>query len=208
MSYTKQTWDTTSYVTPTRMNHIESGIADDCVQKTGDTMTGVLNISPETTNDALVIKRTHTNTQSQMAEAVLGNNIPEGTAGSCYGAIALWAKSAKFARVQATNITGDRTLELPDKSGTLVITDDIPLESISGDYSGDLNNFKCGMVLTNNQTTNVPDTSNAAWIVFSDVKLYEGNAFGIQLAFGFNPSVIYARRRWATWKEWKRIDNV
>lgn len=26
MSYSKQTWDTTSYVTPTRMNHIEDGI--------------------------------------------------------------------------------------------------------------------------------------------------------------------------------------
>ena len=26
MSYAKQTWDTTSYVTPTRMNHIEDGI--------------------------------------------------------------------------------------------------------------------------------------------------------------------------------------
>ena len=26
MAYSKQTWDTTSYVTPTRMNHIEEGI--------------------------------------------------------------------------------------------------------------------------------------------------------------------------------------
>lgn len=26
MSYSKQTWDTTSYVNPTRMNHIEDGI--------------------------------------------------------------------------------------------------------------------------------------------------------------------------------------
>lgn len=28
MAYEKQTWDTTSYVTPTRMNHIEDGIED------------------------------------------------------------------------------------------------------------------------------------------------------------------------------------
>ena len=27
MAYSKQTWDTTSYVNPTRMNHIENGIA-------------------------------------------------------------------------------------------------------------------------------------------------------------------------------------
>ena len=28
MAYSKQTWDTTSYVNPTRVNHIEDGIAD------------------------------------------------------------------------------------------------------------------------------------------------------------------------------------
>jgi len=28
MAYSKQTWDTTSYVNPTRMNHIEDGIAN------------------------------------------------------------------------------------------------------------------------------------------------------------------------------------
>lgn len=28
MAYSKQTWDTTSYVNPTRMNHIEEGIYD------------------------------------------------------------------------------------------------------------------------------------------------------------------------------------
>ena len=28
MSYSKQTWDTTSYVNPTRMNYIEQGIYD------------------------------------------------------------------------------------------------------------------------------------------------------------------------------------
>lgn len=28
MAYSKQTWDTTSYVNPTRMNHIEDGIYD------------------------------------------------------------------------------------------------------------------------------------------------------------------------------------
>ena len=32
MAYSKQTWDTTSYVNPTRMNHIEDGIAD-CATK-------------------------------------------------------------------------------------------------------------------------------------------------------------------------------
>lgn len=36
MAYSKQTWDTTSYVNPTRMNHIEQGIydVDNKIQKT------------------------------------------------------------------------------------------------------------------------------------------------------------------------------
>lgn len=32
MAYSKQTWDTTSYVNPTRMNHIEQGIYDGSVK--------------------------------------------------------------------------------------------------------------------------------------------------------------------------------
>ena len=32
MAYSKQTWDTTSYVNPTRMNHIEQGIADNAFE--------------------------------------------------------------------------------------------------------------------------------------------------------------------------------
>lgn len=35
MAYSKQTWDTTSYVNPTRMNHIEDGI--ETAQATADT---------------------------------------------------------------------------------------------------------------------------------------------------------------------------
>lgn len=33
MAYSKQTWDTTSYVNPTRMNHIEDGIEQACSQR-------------------------------------------------------------------------------------------------------------------------------------------------------------------------------
>lgn len=36
MAYSKQTWDTTSYVNPTRMNHIEDGIYDISSQQDED----------------------------------------------------------------------------------------------------------------------------------------------------------------------------
>ena len=40
MAYSKQTWDTTSYVNPTRMNHIEQGIYD--AQETADSKSNLV----------------------------------------------------------------------------------------------------------------------------------------------------------------------
>ena len=44
MAYSKQNWDTTSYVNPTRMNHIEDGI-ESADLTSGGTITGTLNIN-------------------------------------------------------------------------------------------------------------------------------------------------------------------
>lgn len=41
MAYSKQTWDTTSYVNPTRMNHIEDGIASASTADGTDYSSGV-----------------------------------------------------------------------------------------------------------------------------------------------------------------------
>lgn len=55
MSYTKQTWDTTSYVNPTRMNHIEQGIYDAVkyVERwTGDLTSGISCTVPTLANSS------------------------------------------------------------------------------------------------------------------------------------------------------------
>lgn len=105
MSYSKQTWDTTSYVNPTRMNHIESGIADDCVQKTGDTMTGNLNIDTGDSNNSKIN---------------LGGS-------QSYGAIRLYAgNTGKRVEIYPSVLSGNRSIELPDKSGTLALSGDAP----------------------------------------------------------------------------------
>ena len=44
MAYSKQTWDTTSYVNPTRMNHMEDGI-ESADFSNGGSITGTLNIT-------------------------------------------------------------------------------------------------------------------------------------------------------------------
>ena len=53
MAYSKQTWDTTSYVNPTRMNHIEDGIADAPNEAKNLLFKTVSNISITTDNDGL-----------------------------------------------------------------------------------------------------------------------------------------------------------
>ena len=51
MAYSKQTWDTTSYVNPTRMNHMEDGIYDALPKSdiVTDTITGQTNASGNVT---------------------------------------------------------------------------------------------------------------------------------------------------------------
>lgn len=61
MAYSKQTWDTTSYVNPTRMNHIEDGIeAVDGKTK----LTSLVNLSVNLTTNYFIIAGI-TNEQNQ-----------------------------------------------------------------------------------------------------------------------------------------------
>lgn len=55
MAYSKQTWDTTSYVNPTRMNHIEDGIAGVLNWTLVGSQTGNTDVSLPSTFNELVI---------------------------------------------------------------------------------------------------------------------------------------------------------
>lgn len=94
MSYQKQTWDTTSYVNPTRMNHIENGIADECVQKSGDTMSGTLQLGDSSARGEL---------------RIMGNDKTH------YGS---------FYNSSAEALTGNRRYSLPNKEGTIALKSD------------------------------------------------------------------------------------
>lgn len=62
----------------------------------------------------------------------IGNNTAEGTDGNSYGELYLYSKSSKYAGLGARNLTGDRMIDLPDKSGTIALTSDFAYTALTG----------------------------------------------------------------------------
>lgn len=86
------------------------------VSKAGDTMSGNLGIV-----------KSHTGTASVASQVALGNSTPDGTAGATHGVLSLFGKSNRYASLRASNVTGsNKDIELPNASGTIALTDDIP----------------------------------------------------------------------------------
>lgn len=154
LPYDKQSWDTTSYVTPTRMNHIEQGIKDlsDNYNKVSQTVMGssseqypVLisksaNASAETdtvrkasaltlqtNNGHLRISLPHSNTNEVVQPVSIGNDIPVGTEGNTTGSLRIFGKGNAYGQFRDSNglLTANRTYELPNKSGVIALIDDI-----------------------------------------------------------------------------------
>lgn len=153
MAYTKQTWDTTSYVNPTRMNHIEDGI------KAVDNVSGKVNQSQTTTDNLayrmlasksandnaeldivrktgvtynpsrayMVVNKQHSETSNQNTGIEIGNNKASGTEGNNAGVMRLYGKGTYYGQFYDSNdsLSANRTYELPNKNGVLALTSDI-----------------------------------------------------------------------------------
>lgn len=87
---------------------------DGKVSKSGDTMTGNLNVN-----------RANTGTSNLNSVITAGNNIPVGTMGSSRGMLALYGYSDKQAIIYPEDLTVDRYIAIPDKSGTMALTSDL-----------------------------------------------------------------------------------
>ena len=74
------------------------------------------------------------------AQLVLGNGIASGTAGNKYGKISLYSSSTYAVQIIPANLTGTRTLTLPNASGTVALTSHthsyIPTSSAATLFSG------------------------------------------------------------------------
>lgn len=93
----------------------------------GGTLTGSL-YTNATNELQIVVKRDHSNTVSQPATIYVGNNTPDGTAGSTYGVLRLMGKGAYGTDIYAPDASGYhvRSIKLPDKDGTVALTSDLP----------------------------------------------------------------------------------
>lgn len=82
---------------------------DEKVSKSGDTMTGALNIVVPNSYGLLV----------------LGNNKAQGAAGKSNGFIRMWANTEYRTDIYPASLTTNRSVILPDKTGTVALTSDI-----------------------------------------------------------------------------------
>lgn len=85
------------------------------VSKSGDTMTGNLYVN----------RSDGTTSTPGTSQINLGNSVAQGTDKNSYGRLAIFGKGTNYTFLQATNSTANRTIELPDKEGTVALTSDI-----------------------------------------------------------------------------------
>lgn len=85
------------------------------IPKTGGTITG----------GYLIIDDTHLTSGSSSAYLTLGNNVDSSSEGSSFGALHLYGTGVYKSSIRTTTLTDNRQLYLPDKDGTLAVTDDL-----------------------------------------------------------------------------------
>lgn len=67
----------------------------------------------------------------------VGNSTPTGTAGNSKGQVVIYGNGANYVNIQATNATGNRTVELPNENGTLALVEN-SVQKTGATMSGNL----------------------------------------------------------------------
>ena len=128
MAYNKQTWDTTSYVNPTRMNHIEDGIAEveqEIDQKIADVETISFASSVFADNSKIKVRRNGKVIKISFSGAQLSTNV------SRYGTILSslpwnsYGYSTGLVFAVNGNTTTQTSVYINDSSNNLQINDAI-----------------------------------------------------------------------------------
>lgn len=95
----------------TRMESAESEISDTVKKSTGGTFKGTVRVNRED----------GTTSETGTSSFWVGNSTPTGTAGNSKGQVVIYGNGANYVNIQASNATGNRTVELPDASGTIAL---------------------------------------------------------------------------------------
>lgn len=136
-------------------------VNDNKVSKSGDTMRGQLNIDRQNGTASTV----------GGSQIWLGNDISEGTAKNSRGILRLYGKNSFYAEIyDDIGLTAHRSITLPNKSGTLATTSDIPTDFVSkasgGTFSG---------TLTINRTDGTTSSIGGSYLVLGN-DIPEGTA--------------------------------
>lgn len=70
-----------------------------------------------------------------------------------------------------------------------------------GTISANFDSFGTGFYAAS-KATNAPNQTNNAWMVLS---FNVANMYGFQIAIGYSPSEVYARRCWSGWTSWVKL---
>lgn len=96
-----------------------SDLASMFVSKTGDTMSGNLEINKESAG-----------TSEAGSAIIIGNSTPVGTVGNSTGVARLYSRSQYYGQlIGDVLLTANRNYHLPDASGTIALTSDLPQDS-------------------------------------------------------------------------------
>ena len=104
-----------------------------------------------------------------VARLMLGNNIASGTAKNMKGSILIYSSTADYGVITPAALTDDRTWTMPDKTGTVALTSDIPSFSVTSSGTGPV---VTGMSYSSGVLTytkgRVLSTSGGQWIAARD----------------------------------------
>jgi len=142
----------------------------------------------DTQNSILTIFRRGSDNTTVKAGLILGNDVAGGTYGNSYGDIVMYGQGTYYYNITGNNpseaLTENRTLTLPNKSGTIAITDDLNsyLPLTGGTLTGNLTisstsasaggSVMGALVLGNSTPTSESGSSYGRIMMYSESEYY------------------------------------
>lgn len=137
-------------------------------------------------------------------QLAVGNNKASGTAGNSYGALYLYGTGSNWAGIRtADTLTGNRTIRIPDESGTIALTSNT-IQHVSYGTSNDLNSIDHGVIGWCSGVQNKPTNSGNYGYIFAP----ETTAKSIQTYYEYSSSPdkieriyhrAYVNNAWTPW---------
>lgn len=142
MAYISKKWKLNDTVTPDDLNKIEKALEAGEAEKVNTTEyspSSQIAVNPVFTltegyaanrisNGIRYAIKNGTTSAIGTAMIIAGNNTAKGTAGNKTGSLRIYGRNSYYAQIvenESSELTGNRTLRLPNKNGTIALTSDV-----------------------------------------------------------------------------------